>query len=279
MLKETGFRIENLSKSLADIDVTSKSSWVGVTEFSDKEQSVVFSGNLIKLPEKIRFPFVRSLDEKTALIVDPTIQVLNYEFEDYEPGMRRIVNTTYLNKNNAWIIDFTGAIKANFSVDDAIQDVIVTKDFIVVTQFDEAAIGGDGVCVYDFQGNRLFNYHEVFGANSVEIFDCYAASLVKENQIIFCPYTEFPLVLFDIETKTQRIWKTPDEIHGSDAITMLNDKVYFYSPYSEQTGIFEWQIGSERTEKIGEYSSYLRGLPNGKFLARNNSGYTIISLQ
>lgn len=263
MLRETKYRIENLSKPLADLDITQSGSWVGVTDFSDANQSVYFENNQIKLPEKVRFPIIRSIDEETVLIV----------------------NSRGRNQNNAWIITSSGEVKANFPADDAIEDVVITKDFIVVTQFDEAAIGGDGVCVYDFEGKRLFNYHEVFGKESVDICDCYAAALVKENQIIFCPYTEFPLVLFDIEAKTQQVWETPDIIQGFHAITKFEDKIYFHRVYKLELegydfGIYEWQIGSEKAERIGEYSNYfVRGLPEGRFLARTDSGYAIISLQ
>ncbi len=277
MLQETKIRIEHLSKPLADLDITQPGSWVGVTDFSDVEQSLFFADTQIKLPEKIRFPVIRSIDENRVLVADTRIQ------KDYEiiesNSTNTTLKTTLLNENNAWIITSTGEIKANFSADDAIQDIIITKDFIVVTQFDEAAIGGDGVCIYNFEGKRLFSYYDLFGEKSVTIYDCYAATLVKENQIIFCPYNEFPLVLFDIETKTQQVWKTPSEVGGSGAITQLAGKIYFHSPYNDKTAIYEWQIGSERAEKIGEYSNYLRGLPDGKFLAKGDLGYTIISLQ
>lgn len=283
MLKKTEFRIENLSKPLADIDVTSSGYWIGVTDYSNAEQSFLFGGSQIKLPEKIRFPIVRNIDEQTALIVDSRIQVLNYEFEEYEPGKNRLINTTYLNENNAWVITSEGKIKTNFSAGDAIQDVVITKDFIVVTYFDErygsGGIESGRVTIFDFNGKFLFGYIDTFGDAAVDVFDCYAASLVKENELIFFPYTGFPLVLLNIENKTQQIWYPPEELAGSDAITKLNDKIYFHSPYSDQTGIYEWQIGSKTAKKIGEYSSYLRGMPNGRFIAVGDSDYTIISLQ
>lgn len=262
MIEETIYEISSVSKSLADLDITSSGSWIGVTDFSDAEQSVYFGDRKIKLPEKVRFPFIRSIDEENILIV----------------------NARGRDTSNAWIINISGETKANFSVEDAIEDVIITKDFIVVTQFDEAAIGGDGVCVYDFQGNRLFNYHEIFGAEGVEICDCYAAALVKENRIIFCPYTEFPIVLFDIKAKSQQVWEIPHIVHGSSAITKRGDKFYFHRIYRSELegydfGIYEWQIGAEEVKKVGEYPNHFtRGLPDGKFLAKNESGYTIITI-
>lgn len=272
MLQETEFRIENLQRPLIDIDIPHLGSWVGITGYSENEyvghhkvpfgSHIHFGDKSYNLPKELRNPLVRSINEETVLVLGSGKQ--------YDEN----------NKKNAWIITSTGEVKANFFADYAIQDIVITKDFIVVTQFDERAIGGDGVCVYDFDGKRLFNYGELFGKESVAIYDCYAAALVKENQIIFCPYDEFPLVVFDIQAKTQQVWKTPDIVHGFSAITKLGDKIYFHNSYKDKYGIYEWQIGSEKAKRIGEYSNYfVRGLPEGQFLARTDLGYTIISLQ
>lgn len=277
MLQEKEFKIENLQRPLIDIDITQANSWVGITGYLESEHirfpkipfgtHIHFGDKFYSLPKELRLPSVRSINEETALVRGISKQ---YDKQD---------------QRNAWIINCFGEVKINFFSDYAVEDIVVTKDFIVATQFDEGAIGGDGVCVYDFEGNRLFNYHEVFGAESVFIADCYAAAFVKENQIIFCPYTEFPLVVFDIENKTQEVWETPAAVHGFSAITKLADKIYFHRTYNPEIdgydfGVYEWQIGSKEARKIGEYQNHsTRGLPNGRFLAQTDSGYTIISLQ
>ncbi|NJM53810.1 MAG: hypothetical protein HC846_10740 [Blastocatellia bacterium] len=61
-------------------------------------------------------------------------------------------------------------------------------------------------------------------------------------------------------------------------ITRLGNKIYFHSPYHDEYGIYEWKIGSEEVKKVASYSSHLRGLSEGRFLAKGNSNYTIISL-
>ena len=285
MFKETEFKIENLRGPLVDVDFTSSGSLVGVTGFTDDEQKIYFGEKQIELPEKIISPIIRSIDDETVLVSDLRMRVLRYEFEELEPGKSRVKNTTFLNEKNAWIINSKGEITANFSAGDAIENIVITKDFIVVTYFDEAACYGEGLEIYDFEGKLLFGYGETFGKEAVEIYDCYAAALVEGNQIIFCPYDKFPLVLFDIEAKTQKTWETPAAVRGFHAITKFEDKVYFHLNYKLELegydfGIYEWQIGSEEIKKIGEYQNYfVRGLSNGRFLAKGDSGYTIISLQ
>jgi hypothetical protein len=262
MILEDEYKIENLSKPLFDIDIIEHGTWIGVTGFSDDNQRLIWNNKEVFLPERLRFPSVRIIDENTALVV--------------------IARTPQRNKNG-WLIDSSGEVKSNFFAGDAIQDIVVTKDFIVMTYFDESfgssGIEGERLAIFDLEGNYLYGYMSEFSSEAVDVFDCYAATLVEDNQIIFFPYTEFPLVLFDVENKTQQVWTPPKIVAGSNAITKLGNKIYFHSPYEDKTGIYEWQIGSEEAEQVASYSSCLRGLPKGKFFAKGDSGYTIISLQ
>lgn len=260
MLQEYENRIESISKPLFDIDIIESDYWVGVTDFSDSNQSLILTGNQINLPEKMRFPIVRFIDEFTFLAVD---------------------SRTTPNYKNGWIINISGEATSNFFAGDAIQDIVVTKDFIVVSYFDESYgssnIESERIAVFDLEGNYLYGYMAAMGSDAVDVFDCYAATLVKDNKIIFYPYTQFPLVLFDVESKTQEVWQPPSEVAGSGAISKSGNTIYFHSPYHYKFGIYKWKIGSEEVERIATYSSHLRGLSNGKFLALGNSGYTIIS--
>lgn len=260
MLQEVEYKIDNLSKPLFDLDFTEPGSWVGVTDHSDSRQSLIFEFDRMPLPEKLRFPRVRRIDEEMTLVVN---------------------SRTRANHKNGWIIDSAGNVKFNFFAGDAIQDIVVTRDFIVITYFDESfgssGVEGQRLAVFDLEGNYLYGYMDTLG--SVLVFDCYAASLVKDNQIIFFSYTDFPLVLFDVEAKTDRVWPTPVEVAGSNAVTKLGNKIYFHSPYKDKGGIYEWQIESATAKKIGNYSNHLRGLSKGRFIAQRDYGYAVISLQ
>lgn len=277
MIQETEFKIENLQRTLIDIDVTHSDSWVGITGYLENEYTrqpkipfgshIHFGDKSYNLPRELRNPLVRSINEDAALVLGASKQ---YDEKD---------------DKNAWIVNSYGELKVDFSTASAVENVVITKDFIVVTYFDQTACYGEGIEVYDFAGKLLFGYEELFAKESVAVSDCYAAAFVKENQIIFCPYTEFPLVLFDIETKTQEVWETPAAVHGFHAITKLADKIYFHRTYKLELegydfGIYEWQIGSKEVQKVGEYLNYyVRGLANGRFIAQTDLGYTIISLQ
>ncbi|MGI8542549.1 MAG: hypothetical protein ACR2MD_03635 [Aridibacter sp.] len=278
MFEVTDFKIENFEKPLFDIDITQSNSWIGVSGYSEKLNSrdifehffgshIHFGNKSLDLPTDIRFPIVRGIDENTALVLGG-----NKQYDEAD-------------KINAWIINSEGKVKTEFSTDSAIENVVITKDFIVIGYFDEAACYGEGLEIYNFEGKFLFGYEEFFGKDAVSISDCYATALVEENRIIFCPYTVFPLVLLDIETRTQKVFETPMSAHGFSAISKLDEKVYFHHRYDSEIegtdfGIYEWEIGSESVQKIGEYKGhFVRGLPNGQFFSMTDSGYSIISLK
>src|SRR5213078_4860815 len=110
------------------------------------------------LPEALRFPQVASIDEETALVVD---------------------SRAGRDRKNAWIIHDSGVIKGNFFAGDAIEDLVVTENFLVTTYFDESALSsngieGNGVAVFDMHGDFQFGYREVFSTDSVDVADCYA---------------------------------------------------------------------------------------------------------
>ncbi len=256
-LKKTKHHLDGLPGPLSDLDLTQSGSWIGVTQIGDN-QSLSFAGKIIDVPEPFRFPKIAAIDDETVLLV----------------------NSRAWTDRNALIITSSGEVKAQFHAGDAIQDVLASSKFIAVTYFDESAltspgIEGNGVAIFDVEGNFLFGYRDLFEDEAVEIADCYAACWADENQLLFFPYTDFPLIAFDLEGKTQTRWEPPDVVSGSGAITTLDEKVYFHSPYSDESGIYEWQIGSEFAAKVGSCSSSLRGMRKGKFLALGSDGYEV----
>jgi hypothetical protein len=267
MLKESKQHLDDLPDDLSDLDLAPSGQWVGVTKFGGG-QSLSFGSTVVTLPEPIRFPHVAAVDDETAFVVDSRAQ----------------------RRKNAWIITSSGDVRANFFAGDAIQNILASDSRLVITYFDESActspgVEGNGVAVFDLDGNYRFGYREVFGEEAVGIADCYGACWAEDNRVLFFPYTDFPLVSFDLENKSQEIWETPGELAGSHGLTSNGRTVYFHSPYEDEQGIYEWQIGSGAARRIGEHSGYLvgvharqlRGLRGGRFLAVEKAGYTVIS--
>jgi hypothetical protein len=260
MLSETIERIENLPGPLYDLDLAPSGAWIGVTE-PGENQRLSFSGRIVALPQHCRFPCVRAIDANTAVIID---------------------TRTGWQEKNAWIMTSSGETKSHFYAGDAVQNVLASSEYIVVTYFDESAltspsIEGNGVAVFSSAGEFLFGYSDSLGEKAVEVADCYAACWHGRSSVLFYPYTEFPLVLLDLNERTQRVWESPGEVTGSSAITAVGEVVFFHGPYKDKAGVYAWKIGSNAAERIGQYPTPLRGLPLGRFIAVGKEGYTIIS--
>jgi hypothetical protein len=259
MLREERHQIADLPGELSDLDFTPSGKWIGVTQPGDS-QWIIFNGNSRPLPEGFSFPKIRSIDDHTVVLI----------------------NSRAGTETNGWIIDSSGKTKAQFYAGDAIQDVLASPDFIVITYFDEGAltsarIEGNGVAVFDVDGNFLFGYRDLFGDDAVSIADCYAACWASPSRILFFPYTDFPLVSFDLNAKTQVVWDPPDEVVGCGAISSQGDTVFFHRPYRDEGSILAWKIGTESAEHIGGFSRPLRGLNDGKFLSVESNGFVIVS--
>jgi hypothetical protein len=259
ILKQTKHLLEALPGSLRDLDLAPSGRWIAVTE-PGEQQYLSFNGKTILLPVQCQFPQIAAMDDETVFLV----------------------NSRVWTEKNGWLITSSGEVKANFYAGDAIQDILISSRFIVVTYFDESAltspgIEGNGVAIFDLKGNFLFGYRELFTDEAVDIADCYAACWGGDSHLLFFPYTDFPLVAFDLESKTQTLWEPPDIVAGSNAITALDEKVYFHSPYADKAGIYEWKMGSQSAVKIGSWSNRIRGIRHGKFLALESDGYQVLS--
>jgi hypothetical protein len=194
---------------------------------------------------------------------------------------------------NAWIVNWAGDIGQSFHAGDGISEVLANDASIVVAYYDEGVFGDDpvseeGLAFFDSKGTFQSGYASMRTKGYVEIYDCYCACWSGDGALVFYPYGEpnFPLVRLSLRDMSQQSWSTPEDLHGSNALTSVGDDVYFYSPYdirSARTGrgdkIFRWKIGADTSELVGEYQlgGHLRGLPGGRFIAAELDGYTILS--
>lgn len=256
MFQQASFNLEIGSDEIRDLDLTPSGDWIAVTA----SQQLVFRGNHIPFTEELWYPKVRAIGDDLAVIL----------------------STRADNEPNAWIINSSGQVIRSFFAGDAIQDVLTSDRYIVISYFDESActstgIEGNGVAVFDTEGNYEFGYRELFEAQAVDISDCYCTCWADENRMLFYPYMGFPVVSFDLLNKTQTVYDGPSETAGSGAISSIGDITYFHSPYDDENGVYRWKVGDRGADKVWNHSARLRGLKDGHFLAVGKSGYTIVS--
>ena len=245
--------------SARDFDVREDDSWVGLFERSDGLYVADSHGHSFPLGQRVRYPILRAVGFDRVVVADA-----------------RPVPTT----PGGLVISLSGQTLCSFSVGDGIQDLLVLDDAIVVTYFDEGVFGGtapseQGLAFFDLQGTLLGGYQSVFGAEAVDVADCYAACVLGRNRVAFSAYTGFELVLLNPRARVQDVHPLPKELHGASALSMRGEDAYLYGPYGHKRGVFCWRSGSA-PRFLGEHSGPLRGLRAGRFLLKGEHGFTVL---
>lgn len=98
---------------------------------------------------------------------------------------------------NARVYDYEGLTVDEFLLGDGIQDVQVSEEGMIWTSyFDEGVfgnygwsepVGASGLLAWDHQGKRTYENQ------AVDIADCYALNVVKDQEVWFYYYTDFSL--------------------------------------------------------------------------------------
>jgi hypothetical protein len=220
--------------------------WIGVGGRPEARE-LLFGGHRVPTGITCRFPLVCALDPETAALVDAR---------------------TVRQRPNAWIVGADGRQLADFYVGDAVQSVAGVGGRLVVTHFDEGYGNAlHGMLAFDRAGCLQLDYgRDVPGA--LDIVDCYAIGPVGSHSALLLIYPEFPLAEVDLETRSQRVWDTPDAVHGAGAVSAEGPTAFFHGPYNDRTGVYAWRFGDARAVRVSSFDAPLRGLPGGWFLGR-----------
>jgi hypothetical protein len=239
-----------------DLDVGRGGRWVGVCGELRRPTHLVFDGASLPLSVSCLYPIVRLVDDGRAVLV----------------GTR-----SRRSEQNAWIVGRDGSIERSFRAGDAIEDLVVCGDRLVVTYFDEALGSPDGfygVAAFDFDGNLVWSYRDGFGG---DVIDCYCACPVGRASVFFLGYPGFDAVLLDVSGGKRTTWPAPPLVHGAHAVTVAGDTAFFFGSYGDHEMLARWRFGDDRADRIGTRKGRLRGLRGGRMLALEESSCVILS--
>lgn len=241
-----------------DLDVNEEGEWLAAFQAKKDKLGLFVYGKSIELPYSFSFPIVRFLRDNLALVVNARVS----KKDDI----------------NALIMDLSEKkVLKEFNVGDGVKDVVILDDYIAISYFDEGIFGNVspsevGVAIFDHAGEYLYGYLSSVD-KPVDIADCYALTKTGKNNIAFFPYSEFEVVRFNIENKTQEVFETPKTLHGSGAMTLVDDTVFLRGPYgdkSDRSSVFAYNLGTRNVLKVGKIEGkFCRGLQGGRFLLRN----------
>lgn len=279
-MKEEAILLHDLPGPIVDLDVTPDGSFVAITAAVDDR--VVYDDG----PNSLRHSFYR---DQQLVFGAEVVRV----FPDERPwplmvrsvaGRAIVVQRRAKRREpNAWIVERSGQIAAEFCAGDGIEDIVVLEDHIVFTYFDEGIFGGappaeQGVAVFDPTGHYEFGYYDCSGSGAPDIADCYAACADEAGRLLIFPYTEFPIIRIDLSKRSREVFPAPETLTGAHAMTSSGEQAFLWSPYDYRDEIFGVLLGTNRAKAIGRYPGPLRGLPGGRFLAVGSSGYTVVSM-
>lgn len=218
---------------------------------------------------------------------------------DYKPDRVRFIDDEFFLITGEWadgyyatMYSFEGYSRWGWEIDQDIEDVNVVGRWVVVGFGDMSM---KGVLLLPTLGHSMIYYEDFFGEDAVRTVDCYALCKAEKDILYFFPYTEFPLVRWDLRTMTQQVAPTPEIVEGAKAITVQGNCCYFYGPFDDwedgpnfthtvievrENNFYRWEIGANTVQKVGEFPKSrgkVRGLPGGKFLVVEADSYSIIS--
>ncbi|ACU07064.1 hypothetical protein FIC_00609 [Flavobacteriaceae bacterium 3519-10] len=239
---------------ILNLDADDQGNFIAFTD----TKTVITNEHNLKIDIEIRFPIIRRLNNETFLIADSRTD----------------------NSVNGYIYNFGGQLVKSFLVGDGIENIVVHRDKIVITYFDEGVLGddgpnNDGLAVFNFSGGQIFGFNssKIYG----NILDCYCICMHGANEILFYAYTDLKVFELNLDTFKVESFETPNDFLGTSAISSTADKIIFHSSYDDKRSFFLWDRNKSEVIKFGDYSPRLTGIKNGKFLIYGDSGYTIVS--
>ncbi len=246
--------IDTSHSKILNLDADDQGNFMAFTD----NNSVITNDQILKIDLELRYPIIRRLNNETFLIADCRAD----------------------NKINGYIYNFRGQLIKSFLVGDGIDNIIVHRNKIIITYFDEDVYGNegpnnDGLAVFDFQGKQEFGINSSVG--DLLISDCYCICKHGTNRVLFYAYPDLKVFELNLDTFKLECYETPTDFSGSSAISSTADKIILHSSYHDERSFFFWDRNKKEVIKSGDYSPGLTGIKNGKFLIYGDNGYTIIN--
>ena len=220
------------------------------------------------------FPFVRALPDGRVLVVDT----------GFAAGLRP----------NAWILNSSGGIDANFEIGSAAVEIAALWGLIAVAYHPISArahghtvqpLQKAGIAFYDHQGRFVMGVNQELSKSEISIENVRCMTALSKSRLLFAPEKLFhrgkeienPVVLFDCARPTRPvIFSGPAP--RPEAVTLDEDGLlHFASLEGWEDQIITFDPETKISQHRGEFLGIFRGLEGGAFLSQlSSSDYVVI---
>lgn len=252
-MEEREYLITNCEMPLIDADITPEGHIAAIIQQNETYRLCV-NGTSLATRQDLRFPLVRMSDAGYVLLAETWAE-------------RHHASATLINLHTM--------TETHFSIGTGVLEIVLFQHSFAVTYIDQVYGSRDGLygfVMFDLRGDPL--WHDAGG-----VIDCYCACAQDAGHCLYLCYPDFILKQLDVKTLQLREWRIPQALHGAAAMTSLDDTVFFHAPYQDRSGLYRWRFDAKVAKRIGAYTAPLRGVSNGRFLAKSTTGLVELSMK
>ncbi|MDR1289956.1 MAG: macro domain-containing protein [Planctomycetaceae bacterium] len=235
-----------------------------------------------RAPLEFRYPIIRIIDQNRFLVV----------------------NSRTSGKANGKIFDYDGNELDSFYLGDAIEDILVFPNKLVVMYHEEGIMGcglpnSSGLAVLSLDGEQIWGFNDLVNEKKIPeaalILDNVPLCKKGTNSVLFFAYYNSPqLAELNLDSFELKFFVIPERVHFADSFSPINDDEMIFHrhgsphfPEPDSNKFFWWDRNTNDVEELPErVSGKLTGIDGGKFLLQNfekdkdwvikNNSYAII---
>ena len=273
-MQQTDFTIETNGAKIKALDADGNGQFIALTENGHviaHDFATALKRVRHRPPLEFRFPMIRRFDQNRFLVA----------------------NMRTRGDSNGLVFDLNGQELDRFFLGDAINDILIFQERIVVMYHEEGIIGnkppsGSGLAIFSHEGKQLWGLNDlidegVLSEDALIIDSLPMCRNGKDSVLFFSHYFKPQLTELQLDDFELTFSTIPERVHFATALSPLSEnEIIFYQPdvyRPEPDGekFFWWDRQTDDIEELPErVPGWITGLGDGRFLFQHDFGYTVI---
>ena len=273
-MQRNDFTIETNGVRIKALDADGNGRFIAMTESGDviaHDFRTILKRVRHRTPLEFRFPKIRRLDQNRFLVC----------------------NSRTSGWPNGKVFDLDGQELDSLYLGDAIEDILIFPNNIVVMYHEEGIYGcqppsGSGLAVFSHDGRQLWGFNDLIdkGVLSKDALIGDGGPLCKngtESVLFLSHYLKPQLAELRLGDFALNFSAIPNRVHFATSLSPIGEtEIIFHQPPSgypepDNGKFFWWDRQSDDVEELPEkVADWLTGIGEGRFFARHDFGYTVI---